>query len=83
MAEIPTEQERLDNQWYNMHILGRNLYRLRKEKNLTQLELALRAGINDYQISKIENCRYYNVSFKTICLIARALDIPTSELIAI
>ncbi len=77
--DTPTKQEKLDNQYDNMRIVARNCRRLRKEYGLTQEDLAQMADICRYQISHIEGNKYYNVQFKTLCLIARALDIGIGE----
>ena len=62
---------------------------------MSQLELAIAAGVHNYQISKLEwrnprvvkkngkvivEDKYYCVSFRTVCLIARALDVSVSLL---
>ncbi len=54
---------------------------LREYKNLTQEELAERAGYNDKSsISKIENSKN-NISLKKVYKIADALDVPPAKLL--
>ena len=85
----PTLQEKLDNQYYNMQLLARNIHCLRKKMGWTQMELAHIAGVWDHQVSNLEwrtphinrgKEGYYNVTFKTVCLIARAFGVTVSEL---
>lgn len=78
--DTPTEQEKLDNQYINMKVVARNCRKLRKEYGITQEQLAEMSDINRYQISHIEGNKYYSVTFKTLCLIARSFDISVSEL---
>ena len=89
MKSSPTLQEKLDDQYYNMQLLARNIHCLRKKNGLTQAELARLAGIEYYIISKLEwrtphinrgKPGYYNVTFRTVCLIARAFGISVSAL---
>jgi transcriptional regulator with XRE-family HTH domain len=64
--------------------LGKRLRDLRREKGLTQHELADKAGVDDTYISKIENDRLpYSPSAETIRLIAKVLDADALELLAI
>ena len=76
----PEPQEKLDLQWDSMRIVGRNCRLTRKQLGITQLELSMCADIQAYQISRIENDKYYNVSYFTLCLVARALGISVSQL---
>jgi len=77
----PTENEKLNNQWWNMHILGYNVRKLRMEKGLSQSTLAILADIQPYQVCWIEGNKYYNVTFKTIGWVARALGVPVRTLV--
>ncbi len=54
--------------------LQKQIAKLRKEKNLTQEELAYKVGITPKALSDIENNRR-NVSFKTFIKICIALDV--------
>jgi transcriptional regulator with XRE-family HTH domain len=58
--------------------LGERIERLRKEKGLTQEELAEKAGLHRAYFWDIENGR--NISIKTAYNIARALGVKLSEL---
>lgn len=53
---------------------------LRKEKNLTQEELALAAGVTRNYISKIENGNDVNVSLKVLSAIAKKLNVKISDI---
>jgi len=58
--------------------LGGKIERLRKEKGLTQEELAEKAGLHRAYFWDIENGR--NISIKTAYQISRALEVGLSEL---
>lgn len=62
----------------HMNFLGRKLRKLRKEQNLTQLELAQQVGITNGQISTIER-GVSSPSLATLHRIARALNVPMTE----
>lgn len=57
---------------------GDRIERLRKEKNLTQEELAVKAGLHRAYFWDIESGR--NVSIKTAYKIAKALGVKLSDL---
>jgi len=59
--------------------LGENLRRLRTGKNMSQEELALKAGLALSQISRIENGKL-NSSISTIIVIAKTLNVHPGEL---
>ena len=58
--------------------LGERIEKLRKEKGLTQEELAEKAGLHRAYFWDIENGR--NISIKTAYVIAKALEVSLSEL---
>ena len=58
--------------------LGEQIEKLRKQKGLTQEELAEKAGLHRAYFWDIENGR--NISIKTAYNIARALGVKLSEL---
>ena len=58
--------------------LGQRIEELRKEKGLTQEELAEKSGLHRAYFWDIENGR--NISIKTAYNVARALGIKLSEL---
>ncbi len=51
---------------------------LRKRNNMTQLDLALKVGIDRNQISRIENAEN-NVSIKTLHKLVEQLDVEFNE----
>jgi putative transcriptional regulator len=53
---------------------------LRKQKKLTQEELAAAAGITRNYISKIENGTDVNVSLKVLSAIAKKLEVKISDI---
>lgn len=60
--------------------LGRRLKALRAEAKLSQLELAIAAGMRKQFLHRVENGRQ-NVSTKTLWRLAEALDIPLASLL--
>lgn len=58
--------------------VAQNIEKYRKQKGLTQEELAEKAGLNRSYFWDIENGR--NISIKTAYKLARALNIKLSEL---
>lgn len=59
--------------------LAENLKRFRKERKLTQFQLAEKAGISDETIKNIELCKTWT-SEKTLAQITEVLDIDVSVL---
>lgn len=81
MGIVPPEpQEKLDMQWKSMRIISRNCRLTRKKLGITQLELAMSADIEPYQISRLETDKYYFVAHQTLCLVARGLGLSISDL---
>jgi transcriptional regulator with XRE-family HTH domain len=62
----------------HMMYLGQKLRKMRKEQNLTQLELAQQVSITNGQISTIER-GVSSPSLATLHRIARALNVPMTE----
>lgn len=60
---------------------GTILRQMRTDKGLTLLDLEVRTGINEGDISKIENGRK-NFAFTTLVKLAKGLEIPVSKLLA-
>ena len=58
---------------------GKRLRAIRKVKNISQLDLELRSGINRTEISRIENGQK-NIEFFTMIKLAEALGVKLSEL---
>jgi len=80
IISIPTDNEKLNNQWWNMRIVSRNVKKLRHEKGWSQTEVAIRAGVQAYQVCQLEGDKYYKVTFYTVGLVARALGVSISIL---
>ncbi|RYY56059.1 MAG: XRE family transcriptional regulator [Chitinophagaceae bacterium] len=59
--------------------LGKRIRSIRKRKDLTQLDLELTSGINNGDISRIENGQK-NLEFITIVKLADALGVELYEL---
>jgi len=60
--------------------LGENISKIRKEKGLSQEELALRAGIDKSYISHVEN-GLKNITCYKLNQIAKALGVKITELL--
>ena len=65
---------------YAIHLLAENLKRYRLEQNLTQEELANKAGIEFSTVSRIER-GLLNASISLVFAIAKALDIEPTLLL--
>lgn len=77
--DAPTDNEKWNNQQYNMQIISRNCRNLRKKHGYTQEDIAFLAGLYSYQICHIEGNKYYHVTFYSLGLIARAFGITMTE----
>lgn len=60
-------------------ILGKTIVELRKDKKLTQEELAEKSSINVSYLAKIEN-GYVNTTVRYLIKIARGLEVAVKEL---
>ena len=60
-------------------IVGRNIKRIRKQHNLTQVQLADLIGYNEGTIANIENSSYQTFSLEFIYIISKTLNVPMSE----
>ena len=60
-------------------IVGKNIKRIRKEKNLTQVQLADLIGYNEGTIANIENSSYQTFSLEFLYIISKKLNISMSE----
>lgn len=56
------------------------LKKFRKEKHITQKDLAQKSGISYSMVTKLETGEQKNPSLRTLSKIASALDIPVSDL---
>lgn len=68
-----------DDNKYIYVIAGKNIKRIRKEHNLTQVKLADMIGYNEGTISNIENSSYQTFSLEFLYVISKTLDIPMDE----
>ena len=59
---------------------GAHLKRLRESKGLTLVDLEVKSGVNNGDISKIEGGKI-NLAFTTLAKLANGLNIPLSELV--
>jgi transcriptional regulator with XRE-family HTH domain len=60
---------------------GAILKQIRTDKGLTLLDLEVRTGINEGDISKIENGKK-NLAFTTLVKLAKGLEISVAKLVA-
>jgi transcriptional regulator with XRE-family HTH domain len=58
---------------------GARLRKIREQKNLSQLDLEMKSGLNRTEISRIENGQK-NIEFFTLVKLAEALDVRLEEL---
>ena len=68
-----------DRYTYELEKLGKQIRKLRKQMNLTQVDLEVRCGVDNGDISRIENGRK-NLEFLTIVKLAEALGVELNEL---
>ena len=61
-------------------VFARNLRRARRWKDISQEELADRAGLNRNYVSEVER-KQRNISVDNMGRFARALDLPLSDLL--
>lgn len=60
--------------------LGENLKRIRIKKNITQVEIAKKLGVDRSFVSNLENAKT-NPTLATITNLAQALGVSTNELL--
>ena len=60
-------------------IVGKNVRRIRKEKKLTQVQLADLIQYNEGTISNIENSSYQTFSLEFLYIISKKLNVPMEE----
>ena len=68
-----------DDNKYIYVIVGQNIRRIRKEKGLTQVQLADLIQYNDGTIANIENSSYQTFSLEFVYLISKKLNVPITE----
>ena len=64
-----------DDNKYIYVIVGQNIRRIRKEKGLTQVQLADLIQYNDGTIANIENSSYQTFSLEFVYLISKKLNV--------
>lgn len=60
--------------------LGKKIKELRKEKGLTQEELAIKSSVAYTTLTKVENDVIKNPSFETVAAIAKGLEVTLDQL---
>ena len=60
-------------------IVGKNIKRIRKEKKLTQVQLADLIGYNEGTIANIENSSYQTFSLEFLYIISKKLNTSMCE----
>lgn len=68
-----------DDNKYIYVIVGKNIRRIRKEKKLTQVQLADLIQYNEGTISNIENNSYQTCSLEFLYIISKALNVSMEE----
>ena len=64
---------------YIYTIVGKNIKRIRKEKGLTQVQLADLIKYNEGTIANIENASFQTFSLEFIYVISKTLNVPIDE----
>jgi transcriptional regulator with XRE-family HTH domain len=59
---------------------GETLKSIRKEKKMTQITLAVKCGMDNSQISKLER-GIWDIQLSTIVILAKALQVEPKELL--
>lgn len=70
---------RKDDNKYIYVLVGKNIKRIRKEKHLTQVQLADLIKYSEGTIANIENNSYQTFSLEFIYVISRKLNVPLEE----
>ncbi|PZR03192.1 MAG: XRE family transcriptional regulator [Flavobacterium psychrophilum] len=65
---------------YVLKAFGNHLKQLRTAKRLTQVDLEVNCGVNNCDISKIEQGKL-NITFTSLTRLARGLDLALWELV--
>ncbi len=68
-----------DDNKYIYVIVGKNIRRIRKEHNLTQVQLADLINYNEGTIANIENSSFQTFSLEFLYVISKALNVPMTE----
>lgn len=62
-----------------IQLLGKKIKSIRKKQKMTQLDVAVRADMEENAFQRIESART-NPSVKTLLKVAKALDVSVKEL---
>ncbi|MBK9479112.1 MAG: helix-turn-helix transcriptional regulator [Bacteroidetes bacterium] len=81
MLKLETKAKKKENLRY-LELLGKRIRDLRKERNMTQKEMALRLGTNYIQIGRIERGQA-NSTIIMLKKVGDILEVEISELIKI
>jgi len=68
-----------DDNKYIYVIVGKNIQRIRKEKGLTQVQLADLIQYHEGTIANIENSSYQTFSLEFLYIISKKLNVPMAE----
>ena len=68
-----------DDNKYIYVIVGKNIRIIRKEHNLTQLQLDDLINYNELTIANIENSSFQTFSLEFLYVISKALNVPMTE----
>lgn len=68
-----------DDNKYIYVIVGKNIKRIRKEKGLTQVQLADLIHYSEGTISNIENDSFQTFSIEFVYIISKALNVPMTD----
>ena len=68
-----------NNNKYIYVIVGKNIKRIRKEKGLTQVQLADLIQYSEGTIANIENDSYQTFSLEFLYVLSKKLNIPIEE----
>ena len=72
-----------DDNKYIYVIVSKNIRRIRKEKGLTQVQLADLIQYNEGTIANIENSSYQTFSLEFLYVISKKLNVPMVEICSI
>lgn len=75
---IDVEIKKTDNKYIYV-IVGKNIKRIRKEKGLTQVQLADLIQYNEGTVANIENSSYQTFSLEFVYIISKKLNVPMTE----
>ncbi len=68
-----------NNNKYIYVVVGKNIKRVRKEKGLTQVQLADLIQYNEGTIANIENDSYQTFSLEFLYILSKKLNVPIEE----